>query len=168
MKSFVLATYFLLTINSALNAQSVSNRIDSTDINRLLGNWKGTLTYIDYTSDKPFSLDIEMNVEAKGKNKWMLSYFFPGEPKANSKEMLSVSADGSKLNKEFVTYRKQISDTELEIVTEYESTDGNDRAPATIRHTYRLKSDSYQSIKEVRYHPKPEWKKRNEYYMIKK
>ena len=72
--------------------------IEPADLQRLSGApWKGSLTYLDYTSKKPVSIASTLVVtraDADGRS-WRFDYQYPDEPKANSASSLTIAGDGS-------------------------------------------------------------------------
>ena len=77
----------------------LSQEVQPDQIQDCVGNWEGTLTYLDYSSGNPFSMPANIKIE-KGKNDRELLLFneYPNEPKANNKGKMTLSKDGTKLN----------------------------------------------------------------------
>lgn len=134
------------------------------DFKNLAGCWKGSLTYLDYTSNKPFSMPANIVVtDFKNSNIIVYTISYPEEPKANSTDSLFISADGRLLNNEPVVRKRKNDMGELEIATEVNSVDGNDSKPCIIRHTYTLGKNTYSIKKEVLFVGQEKWILRNEY-----
>ncbi len=85
MKYLILLFGFLISANSF--AQSI---VSAKELNVLTGNWEGTITYLDYQTNKPFTMPANLLVE-KGKkdNCLILNNIYPNEPKANNSEKFS-------------------------------------------------------------------------------
>jgi hypothetical protein len=128
------------------------------------GNWKGTLTYLDYTSGKPYTLPVNlyMDQNAGSLTDLIFNYTYPTEPKANSKDIVKISEDGRSLNNERVVELVHGRDINY-ISTETHGQDGNDHKPATIRHVYALGKEILDIKKEVKFDGEENWILRNEY-----
>jgi hypothetical protein len=142
------------------------NTVTTDDLKPLLGKWSGTLTYIDYSSSKPYTMPANLNVK-QGKNDYHFLLFnsFPNEPKANNKEKLKISKNGEVLNNHVVTSKQQISDERLQITTEYSGKDNNKQA--LIRNIYILGENQFVIRKEVKYINSEEWLIRNEFEYVR-
>ena len=146
--------------------QSNSIRTEYTvspeDIEIILGDWTGSLTYIDYSSNEPYTMPADVNVKQDiNKNKLTLHFKYPNEPKANSKGQISISKKGDKINKEIVVSKRELSNERLEIITEYNGKDNKKKAQ--IRNKYILGSKEFVIRKEVKFENSNEWIMRNEY-----
>ena len=66
MKKVLYIITLLIAVNS--NAQSKVN-FTKEDANLLSGSWKGSLTYLDYNSGKPYTMPANTNINLiKGMN----------------------------------------------------------------------------------------------------
>jgi len=84
MKLFVFA--LLLASAFAARAAAQAPRVGAEDLRRLTGaKWTGTLTYLDYRSNKEVSIRSNLTVtQAPGDDSaWVFEYEYPDEPKAN-------------------------------------------------------------------------------------
>ncbi|MGK0386771.1 MAG: hypothetical protein ACI849_001390 [Patiriisocius sp.] len=98
MKTFVpkILIVFVLLFSFENYAQ---NTVKADDLKNLLDEWTGTLTYIDYSSNKPYTMAANLNVkEGRNENQFLLFNSFPNEPKANNKDKLKISKKGTLLN----------------------------------------------------------------------
>ena len=154
-----LTLVFTLLISSTHYAQ---NTITPDDLNLIAGNWEGTLTYLDYSTNKPFTMPANVTVE-KGKNEYQVQLFinYPNEPNANSKDKIKISKDGLFLNKTKVTSRQNLTDQEVKITTEYSGKDNNEMA--LIKNSYILGPNKFIIRKEVKFEDATDWLLRNEY-----
>ena len=65
-------------------------KIKSSDFKLLTaGQWKGKLTYQDYSSNKKVSILSNLTVTQSKEDKlsWIFEYEYPDEPKANKKSL---------------------------------------------------------------------------------
>ena len=143
-------------------SKSVAATITSNDLKILVGEWEGTLTYIDYSSNKPYTMPANLVIE-HGRDEYQLklSYIYPNEPKANSTDMITVSKKGTQLNKREVKLKQSLSDQRINIITEYLGKDN--KRKAVIRNTYTLGEKQFTIRKEVQFENSDQWLKRNEY-----
>lgn len=158
----------LLFVSTHLLAQSNSKAeqvlIKMEDIQKFPGQWKGTLTYMDYSTNKPFSMPCEMDIFSKRKNRQLRFFYrYPNEPKANSKGKIKISKDRTKIDSRPIVSRTTNADGNVEIITEYSGKDGNDNKNATIRNFYIIGSKKLIIKKEVQFEGTKEWILRNEY-----
>ncbi len=164
--SLILLTLFFSSSN--IVAQSEKSTIEVEDIQKLLGKWKGSLTYIDYSSNNPFSMPCELEIQPKKENrKLTLYYTYPNEPKANGTDQIKISKDRSKLDGKSIIFRSEQSDRNIQIITEYLGKDGNENKKALIRYVYIIGTEKLIIKKEVQFEGTKDWLKRNEYNFTK-
>jgi len=161
MKNILKTTLFLFTICTTSLA-TAQRTIAPEELNILLGEWTGTLTYMNYGNGQPFTMPAELEVE-RGKNQYQfaLSTSYPNEPNANSKGMIKLSEDGTKINKEPITSIEQLPNELMQIITEYKGKD--DRKKALIKNVYIIGKTTLIIRKEVKFDGSDTWLKRNEY-----
>lgn len=134
----------------------------------LEGNWQGTLTYLDYSSGKPYTMAADIDIKRiKKTNKFIFSNSYPNEKSANSIDTITISEDGHFIDKELVKSSRKLANSDREIITEEPGKDGNDNKPATIRHTYTFGAATYKNRKDVRFEGATDWINRNEYFYKK-
>jgi len=151
------------------NSSSNTNKVEKEDIKKFIGKWSGTLTYLDYTSRKPYTMPCELTIEGKRKNKKLiLNYSYPNEPKANNKGKIKFSNNGISINKKDITSKAMNTEGQLEILLEYPDKDGNNRKKALVRNIYKIGSKNLTIRKEVKFEDSTEWIMRNEYSFKKK
>ena len=161
MKHLVPAIVFTLFQSIAF---SQSNMVTDNDFKTAIGCWEGTLTYLDYKTNKPFSMNADLHVRQIGKtNSFAFSNLYPKEPHANSIDTVSISADGKLVNKELISSKRTLSDGSIEIVTQLDGEDGNDNQKAKFRFTYLIGPRMYEHKKEVQFVGTPIWILRHEY-----
>ena len=82
MKNLIVLTAFTLFCLSS-KAQSLQIK----DLSSSVGHWKGKLTYLDYSSGKPYTMSANIKISlTENKNGYIMGYEYPEEPHANSKD----------------------------------------------------------------------------------
>ncbi|CAN5572448.1 hypothetical protein BH11BAC2_BH11BAC2_03560 [soil metagenome] len=159
---FLLLTFMVISVYPS-KAQD-STRISANDFSSVCGTWYGKLTYLDYKSGKPYSMQANISIMRISKtNQFIFSNSYPNEPKANSMDTVSISADGKMIDQEIILSRSMRADGNTEVITELEGTDGHDNRPATIRHTYIIGMNDFIMRKEVKFKDSKDWILRHEY-----
>jgi len=139
------------------------------DIDNLIGNWEGTLTYLDYKSGKPFTMNANVNIEKlKKSNDLIFLNIYSKESSANSKDTLTISKNKKYVNNLIIKSRKELENGAIEIITEELSIDGNDDKEAFIKHTLIISKTKLIKRKDVKFVGENEWINRSEYSYIKK
>jgi hypothetical protein len=158
---------FAIICSTSANAQTKNKRLNK-DFKKVLGYWKGSLTYLDYSSGKPYTMPADVEIKRiKKTNKYVFSNIYPNERNANSNDTITISADEKYIDKELITSIKKLANGIIEIITEEKGKDGNDFKPATFRHTYTLGKHIYNKRKDVQFDGTTEWIKRHEYSYTK-
>jgi quinol monooxygenase YgiN len=162
MKNILFATAFLFLSLSA-KAQSVQVK----DLSSAVGSWEGQLTYLDYSSAKPFTMlaNIKIDLTANSKG-FIMGYEYPKEPHANSKDTTFIV--GNNFGKDKIVEFKIDPNGDYKLTTEVEGIDGNDNKKAILRHTYHFKSNTFSIVKDVKFAGTDKWIKRNEYLLNRK
>lgn len=161
MKNIIIATLFILFCISS-NAQSFKIK----DLKSSVGDWKGELTYLDYTSGKPYTMSANIKIRlTEDKNGYIMGYEYPDEPQANSKDTTYIN--NKLFGKDKIVEFKKSENGEFTLVSEIVGEDGNDHKKAILKHTYLLKFNTYSIIKEVKFEGTGIWIKRNEYLLSK-
>jgi len=166
----------VLIAASALGGCKSGAMVRAADLDRLTGpEWKGTLTYRDYTTDKETSIESTLTVvkvaglaevgndfaDAGVTPGWDFRIGYPREPKMNSSEVIKISPGGDRLGDEVVTQRLEMSDGTLRLVTEKRGTDND--LPALFRFVYTITDSVFTITKLVRPESEVEFFERNEY-----
>ena len=152
MKKNFLVIFLALSWFGIFSSHAQSAHITPGDIKQLLGDWKGTLTYLDYTTNKPYTMPSEVKIsEIKRSHQLIFSNSYPNEPKANNADTVSISHRGEMIDKELVKTRIVLNNGNTEIITEYKSVDGNKNEPALIRHTYTFGKTTFVKRKEIQF-----------------
>ena len=157
-----LTTLFTLLFLIFFGATQAQDTVVADDLAPLLGEWKGSLTYVDYSSNKPYTMPANLTVkQGKSTNQMTLMYTYPNEPKANSKGKLKISDGGKRLNNEMIISREVLEDGSVQVITSYEGKDNNKEA--MMKGVYVLGASKCIIRKEVKYTDAEQWLKRNEY-----
>lgn len=167
-RSAFLLTLFFLVFSAGISYSQADYKITSNELTMLVGSWKGSLTYLDYSSGKPYTMPADLVIsKIEAKDQYSFSHLYPNEPKANSTDTFRISDEGGSINGEKIILRETLEDGTVEIITETTGKDGNDNKDAIIRHRYRIGKTTFQTVKEVRFLDQQDWIKRNEYYYLK-
>ena len=148
----IFVTALLVVSSLAGPAFPQTPKVQAGDLRRLTGTqWTGSLTYLDYRSNKRVSIPSNLTVtqSAGDDMSWVFEYQYPDEPKANGKRAVTITGGGTLIGGEEVIERTTLDGDALRIVTEQAGSD-NDRE-ALFRHTYLLAPSSFSIKKEVRY-----------------
>jgi hypothetical protein len=145
-----------------INAQSFQIK----DLSNSIGRWEGNLTYLDYSTGKPFTILANVIISTTNDKKgYIMAYEYPKEPHANSRD--TTYMNGKLFGREMIIEFKKNADGGFKFITEIDGEDGNDHKKATLRHTYILKAKTYSVVKDVRFDGTNRWIKRNEYLFDK-
>jgi hypothetical protein len=157
MKFIVVNIILTLALNSFGQA-----KITSEDLNVVIGNWEGSITYLDYQTNKPFTMPANLIVtQGKSENILFLKNIYPNEPKANRSDKIKISKNGMLLNKNAVISRKELENGHIQIKTEHEAKDENKKA--LLRYTYIMGDNFFLIRKEVQFEDAGDWLKRSEF-----
>ena len=139
-------------------------KLKRSDVQLLTGEeWTGTLTYLDYSTNKKVSIPSNLIVTQSEVDRfaWIFDYQYPDEPKANSTKDVILSKDGRTFNGEAVVERLKIDATMLKVTTEKSGSDNDKKA--LFRFTYLIAPKSFSIRKEVRYEGETNFIERNQY-----
>jgi len=154
----LLAVITAISLSFFLNAH-----LSPKELAPLVGEWKGTLTYIDYTSGKQVSIPAEISARQDEKNEhaFIVLYKYPEEPQENEYDTLTISSNGKMINDKKITSKTVKDDGNLVFVAEKQGED-NDK-PATLRYTYTLGKKQFIIRKEIRFAGETNFSMRNEF-----
>jgi hypothetical protein len=147
-------------------AFAFATSVSVKDFKPAYGKWTGTITYLDYTSGKPFAMPANVKISKNNKDAQQLIFAFeyPQEPKANGNDTLVISQDGMMIDDTKVV-SKESKDGGLQIISEKDGVDGNENKKALIRYIYRISKKSFVKRKEVKFDGKDKFILRNEFKM---
>lgn len=153
------AACLLLMAGQAGHAQSVR----LTDIKPAEGKWKGTLTYLDYTSSKTETINANAEVLVTGSKAFSIEFYYTDEPSHNNRQPFLVNDDGTQVNEEKVMEKTRLLNGSLRIVLESRGTDGNDNKKAVLREVMIISPHDFSIAKWVRFEGETEFFERNKY-----
>jgi uncharacterized membrane protein YphA (DoxX/SURF4 family) len=153
---------FMTIVSTAQQSPVVKNR----DLEKMKGNWKGTLTYLDYSSNKPVTIPAGILITQGSAERFVFEYYYESEPGHGSKDTLDITNGGNTISKMKVVERKVIGDS-LRIVLEERGPDGNDSKTAIFHHVYTAKKNELTITKLVKFDGQKEFFQRNR-YMLKR
>jgi hypothetical protein len=154
---------FLLTATSLVAQKKNTNFLLST-LSSSKGHWKGTLTYLDYSSTNSYTIPVEIDISyTSNKEGYIRAYSYPNEPNENSTDTTYTRASGKYFGKEKVTRFIKSNSRDFTLITEFNDVDGNDKKPATIRHKYQLEGNSFIIRMDVKFKGTTNWINRHEY-----
>ncbi|MEO8573272.1 MAG: hypothetical protein ABI481_04825 [Pyrinomonadaceae bacterium] len=166
MKNLLIGLLFLLVSYTFTLGQIVV--LKPKDLKLLEGKkWTGTLTYLDYTSNKRTSIRSNLTV-ARKTNKpatWAFSYEYPDEAKANKLSEAVLSDDGKTFFGERVIAKTHPNRKALMLVTTQPGSDNNKKA--VFRYTYLVDAKNLSLKKEVQVEGSSVWFLRNEYILAR-
>jgi len=148
-----------------LAAMSHAQTVSDKDLDKAAGDWKGKLTYLDYTSGKVESIDASLSVTRLKENQFEFAVRYPGESSHNGKDLYRITDDGRAINGVKLLERPAGVNGILKIVFEESGTDGNDRKPATFHHVLEIGDRSLSLTKMVRYEGEQIFFERNRFSM---
>jgi hypothetical protein len=166
MKLFFFATSFIVM---SFTFGQTKKLISPNDFTKAMGSWKGSLTYLDYSSGKPYTMpaNIVVTKNQKVQNEIIIEYIYPNEPKANGKDTLKIKKNGTMLNNADVFSITTLKDGTIQIITDEKGEDGNDNRKAILRHIYSFNNSKFTNRKEVQFIGTDKWIQRNEYTFVK-
>lgn len=160
--------YIYFIISSFFSISFVySQSFKISDLAASVGNWEGNLTYLDYSSGNPYTMQANIKISFTADKKgYIMGYEYPKEPHANSKD--TTFANGNFFGKEKIVEFKKDNDGGYRLVTEIDGQDGNEHKKAILKHIYVLQLNSYSIKKEVKFDGTDNWIKRHEYVFVRK
>lgn len=165
----LLSTSILITTDckNVSSGQDAKATIEYQDLDLLIGEWTGSLTYLDYQTGNPYTMPANLIVEeGKNRNQLILKNIFPNESSANNTDKLTISKDRTLLNKQAIVSRIELPSGEIEVTTAYTGKDNNKKA--LIQHKHLLGKNSYSNTKSVQFDNSTEWIKRSEFSYSRK
>lgn len=155
---------FMLMVVSVFSLRAQENKLQKSDIAMMCGSWEGTLTYLDYSSGKPYTMPANVVISTiNASDHLLVQMMYPDEPNANSSDTLHVFGDGGRIDGEKVISRDVMADGTVKIVSEERGKDGNDNSSATFRFTRTISKVAYVVVKEVRFDGSEQWIVRHTY-----
>lgn len=153
---------FILLVLAAVSGHT-QNRLTIADFKLLSGSWKGSLTYLDYTSNKPFTMEANTLFEMVSDTSFDQFIYYSEEPQKNADSRYFIKENGTMLNEMKLVERIQYADGSLQIVLEYRGPDGNDNRMATMQRVMQISSGKLVITKNVKYDGENTYIQRHQY-----
>lgn len=156
LKNILFCTAFVLVVGFLFSDVSAQIRVKNKELKNLAGNFVGELEYLDYKNDtsKTVLKLRSINTITGSKVSQAIIYIEPNGKEVKSASAFTISADGTKLSEEKMTWtiignRFDKKSKTRTIVYEIKWTD-NER-PADLRETLVIGENEFTVTKEVRY-----------------
>jgi hypothetical protein len=160
---------FITVITMQYCAAQINYKLVIKDFKKLEGSWDGSLTYLDYSTGKPFTMEANVEIKRLHKtNNFIFTNIYPKEASANSSDTIAISTDGKYIDDELIKSRTKLDKGIVIIISEQIGNDGNDNKPALFKHTYTFQKKKFSIKKEVQFVGTMDWVKRHEYTYIRK
>ncbi len=154
---------FLMASHSLVAQKKNTNFLLST-LASSKGHWKGTLTYLDYSSTNSYTIPAEIDISyTSNKEGYIRAYSYPNEPNENSTDTTYTRESGKYFGREKVTRFIKSNSRDFVLITEFKDVDGNDKKPAIIRHKYQLEGTTFIIRMDVKFNGTTNWINRHEY-----
>jgi hypothetical protein len=164
IKQIILGLTGIISASLNLIAQPKIFNFQISTLSSSVGHWKGTLTYLDYSSANSYTMPAEIDISyTSNKTGYIRAYIYPNEPKANSTDTTYTKGSGKYFGREKIVSFVKSNSKDFTLVTEFEDVDGNDKKEATIRHKYQLEGNSYIIRMDVKFKGTSNWINRHEY-----
>lgn len=138
----------------------------ASDLAVLTGaEWTGDLSYLDYSNGTREAIAVSLSFDQVVENSIPFAIKYPGETQYNSRETYVWTADGTRLNDAAILSRSELSEGQVEIVTENQGMDDN--RPALIRTTYVISDSQFIVRKDVKFADKDAFLNRNQYTLTR-
>jgi hypothetical protein len=124
--------------------------MEAADFMPLEGDWKGTLTYLDYTSQQLTSIPASARMQFTAPDGLDLFIFYAEEPGKNDRTYYRIGQQGTRLNGMTLVEKRDSAGIRI-LVMDEEGRDGNDNRRATLRRIWQLSSHHFTIIKEIRW-----------------
>jgi hypothetical protein len=152
-----------LALLIGLNANAQHTTVNGKDFTPLSGKWTGTLSYLDYTSNKSESINANLYTEIKNNSLFDLNIYYTDEPSHNAKDEYRIRKKGTMINDTKVIERSVLPNGFLKIVLEERGKDGNDSKPATFHHVMIISKNKFTLTKLVKFDGETSFFQRNQY-----
>ncbi|MBF9237976.1 DoxX family protein [Hymenobacter sp. BT683] len=142
-------------------------RLTGAELSDALADWQGTLTYLNYTSQRTVTLNTVLRGQMTRPDQLLLRFDYeePNKTHVFGTDTLAFLADGAQVRWDGIDYLVQskewLPSQTLRLVLEGQGQDDN-RA-ATIRKTLTLSPHRFIVKKEVRFSPDSAFLQRNQY-----
>lgn len=152
MIRYLITLFTLASVLQQLTGCASPARLEPADLDRLTGApWVGTLTYLDYSSQKTTTIDSSLVVRRVEEEPpaWEIGVGYSKEPHADSKELVVLRDGGRLLDEQRIVSREVLANGDLVFVMEARGEDNN--RPAVFRFEHRIAAGEYSRRKMVRF-----------------
>lgn len=139
------------------------SKISIADFEIVKGKWNGTLTYLDYSSNKPVSIPANTLIEIVDDSTFDQYVYYTAEPDKNKKSRSVLNKRGDMLSEKKLLTKAILADGSIRIVLESNGPDGNDHRPATFQHVMILSPTVFKVTKLVKFNGESVFFQRHEY-----
>lgn len=161
MKTCLTSLAMIALMACATTSPDAAPVVTPADLALVSGSgWTGTLVYRDYSppfTEVTLQAEVDVSISPYG---LLLDMRYPGEPGANSTDMLSVASDGTRLGGDPVVARQK-EGRAVYITTRAECED--DEKPAICEHIYTFSKAMFGLRKNVQLDGSSESFQRNAY-----
>lgn len=164
LKSAIASLIICTLIVSSTHAQNGTITVQTSinDFRMLEGKWKGQLTYLDYTSNKPFTMDANTLFEMVSDSSFDQFIYYSAEPHKNADSRYTIRGNGLVLNDMKLVKRKTVTG-KLLLIFEYRGPDGNDNRMATMQRVMELIDNELTITKMVKFDGEANYFQRHQY-----
>jgi hypothetical protein len=158
MKKIFIITCLLFS--AFIHAQQ---KISISDFISVEGKWKGTLTYLDYTSNKLTTIPANTLIEIINEYEFDQYVYYTEEPDKNKKSRYIINTAGTAVSDGKLVEKTIQQDGSIKLVLESSGPDGNDKRPAVFRHIMILSANKFVVTKTVRFEGEKDFFERHTY-----
>ena len=157
--------YSLIGVIALLSFTHQNPTIKASELKPWLGNWKGTLSYKDFTSGNVVTINASIKLgPIVDHNKIAVAEKYPEEPTRGGIDTLRFSDDGNYISDIKLVSKKKTGDN-FQFVLETEGEDAGQKAE--IRITYSFSKSRFTRKKEVRHRGETDYFLRNDYKLVR-
>jgi len=150
---------------TSLSSSSPPPTVSAADFTSLIGEWSGTLNYLNFGSSDRSTIPIEATVISVGREGMDYAIRFPGEEQHNGNRLLSLGEDGQSIDGAALISRKLSEEGVLELVTQHIGQDNN--KDVMVRMTYAISQNEFSIAKSVQPSPDEPYFNRNRYVFVR-
>ncbi len=164
LKTAVAAIVVITLFTNPVLAQPGNEEIKATisDFKQLSGNWKGSLTYLDYSRNEPVTIPANTLFEMVSDSSFDQFIYYTGEPHKNADSRYTIRQNGTWLNEMKLVERNEQNGV-LILVFEHRGPDGNDNRMATMQRIMQLSRHELVITKKVKYEGEDTFIQRHQY-----
>jgi hypothetical protein len=137
--------------------------VSIADFKSLAGKWKGTLTYLDYSSNKLTSIPANTFVEIISDTEFNQYLYYTEEPEKDQKTTYNIHALGTALGDRRLIEKIIEPDGSIKLILASTGTDGNDQRQAVFRHIMIISPYQFIITKMVRFNGENKFFERHTY-----